>query len=46
MIDGSEAEDHGNNVLERDVKPPARHVVSIGCLITHGVPHGFVRGTS
>ena len=42
----SEAEDHGNNILERDVKPPARRVVSIGCLITHGVPHGFVRGTS
>jgi hypothetical protein len=23
-------------------QPPARHVVSIGCLITHGVPHGFL----
>ena len=42
----SEAEDHGNNILERDVTLPARRVASIGCLITHGVPHGFVRGTS
>jgi hypothetical protein len=36
----NEAEDHGNNFLG-DVKLPARRVISIGCLITHGVPHGF-----
>jgi hypothetical protein len=36
----NEAEDHGNNFLG-DVKLPARHVISIGRLITHGVPHGF-----
>jgi hypothetical protein len=41
----SEAEDHGNNLLG-DKKFPAHRVLSIGCLITHGVPHGFVGGTS
>jgi hypothetical protein len=42
----NEADDYGKNVLG-DTKLPACHVVSIGSLmITHGVPHCFLRGTS
>jgi hypothetical protein len=38
--DWSEAEDHGHHIL-MDVKLPVRRVISIGSLITHGVPHGL-----